>query len=90
LLSDDPSLAIVRYNVALIHIHEQNFASARADLKLALVISPHYSRAQLALGYVLLRLGKVAEARVLFMQCLKDSHNQQIRESAQAVLAGMP
>jgi tetratricopeptide (TPR) repeat protein len=86
LLVDDASLAIVGYNLAVIDIRAKDFLRARDELKRTLIIAPHYSRARLAMGFVLIRLGRRLEARDMLLKCMRETTNQAIRESAQAVL----
>lgn len=66
LAASDPRYAIAHYDLALAEIKLADYAAAERELGIAIVLSPTYVRARLALGSVLLREGKRDDARANF------------------------
>ena len=66
LLERNPSYAVAHYDLALAEIDLHRYDDAERELRTALTLAPDYTRARFALGTVLLRSGKRAEARAAF------------------------
>lgn len=73
LLQTDPQYALAHYNLAIAQVQDREYGSAERELRIALDLSPAYGRARFALGTVLLREGKRAEARDAFSAAARDS-----------------
>ena len=78
----DASFAVVHYDLALIAMREGHDDAALTELDRALALSPGYARARFALGAVLLRAGRRADARTAFEQCARDAEDPALRALA--------
>ncbi len=75
LLANSPSYAVAHYDLGLAETQLGRYDAAERELKTALRLAPNYSRAEFALGTVLLKEGKRLEARLAFDQTVKTASN---------------
>jgi Flp pilus assembly protein TadD len=85
LSSADPSYAVAHYDIALAEQQLGSFDDAERELRTAIALSPRYTRAQIALGAVLLHEGKKDEARVAFDGALQGTDDPTLRNLAQSL-----
>jgi Flp pilus assembly protein TadD len=85
LSSADPSYAVAHYDIALAEQQLGRFDDAERELRAAIVLSPHYTRAQIALGAVLLHEGKKDEARLAFDGALAGTDDPALRNLAESL-----
>jgi tetratricopeptide (TPR) repeat protein len=85
LLHANPAYAVAHYDLALAEERLSRYDAAERELRSALALAPTYARAQLALGTVLLRLGRRAEARDAFAQATRDTADPVLQNIAAAM-----
>ncbi len=85
LLRANPAYAVAHYDLALAEERLGNAAAAERELRSALVLAPTYARAQLALGALLLKQGRRAEAREAFVQASRDATDPALQNLATAM-----
>jgi tetratricopeptide (TPR) repeat protein len=73
LVQNDPQYALAHYNFGLAQVKLGRLDSAEHELEVALDLAPAYARARFALGTVLLREGKRAQARAAFDRVVRDA-----------------
>lgn len=85
LLRANPAYAVAHYDLALAEERLGNDAAAERELRAALALAPTYARARLALGTLLLKEGKRAEARDAFVQASRDATDPALANLAAAM-----
>ena len=85
LLRANPAYAVAHYDLALAEERLGNAAAAERELRSALALAPTYARAQLALGALLLKEGRRAEARDAFVQASRDANDPALQNLAAAM-----
>ena len=85
LLHANPAYAVAHYDLALAEERLSRYDSAERELRAALALAPTYARAQLALGAVLLKQGRRAEARDAFAQATRDAADPVLQNIAAAM-----
>lgn len=73
LLHLNPSYAIAHYDLALAEEQLGRYDAAQRELEVAVTLAPNYARARLALGVVLLRQGRRADARETLLRAASDA-----------------
>jgi tetratricopeptide (TPR) repeat protein len=73
LVHSNPAYAVAHYDLALAEENLAHYDAAELELRAALALAPTYARAQFALGAVLLRQGRRAEARTAFAAATRDA-----------------
>ena len=81
----NPAYAVAHYDLALAEERLGRYDAAERELRAALALAPTYARAQLALGVLLLRQGRRAEARVAFAQATRDATDPVLQNLAAAM-----
>jgi tetratricopeptide (TPR) repeat protein len=90
LLALDPQNVELYNNLGLTLHYLDRSNEALQKLAAGLTIDPKHQRSWLTTGFVNLRLGNAAEARAALTKARDVGDDQQIRESAQKMLAGLP
>jgi tetratricopeptide (TPR) repeat protein len=85
LLHANPAYAVAHYDLALAEERLSRYDAAERELRTALALAPTYARAQLALGAVLLKQGRRAEARDAFAQATRDAADPVLQNIAAAM-----
>lgn len=85
LLHANPAYAVAHYDLALAEERLGNDSAAERELRTALALAPTYARAQLALGALLLKHGRRAEARDAFAQATRDANDPALQNLAAAM-----
>jgi tetratricopeptide (TPR) repeat protein len=85
LLHANPSYAVAHYDLALAEERLERYDAAERELRTALSLAPTYARAQLALGALLLKQGRRAEARDAFAQATRDAGDPALQNIAAAL-----
>jgi Flp pilus assembly protein TadD len=86
LLHSNPAYAVAHYDLALAEERLGHFDAAERELRSALSLAPTYARAEFALGAVLLRQGRRAEAREAFVQTVRDASGDPALENIAAAM----
>jgi tetratricopeptide (TPR) repeat protein len=74
LMQIDRRRALAHYHFGLAQAQSRRFVSAEREFNIALNVAPEYARARFALGTVVLREGRRAEARSDFDRVVKDAN----------------
>ncbi len=85
LLHANPAYAVAHYNLALAEERLGRYDAAERELRTALALAPTYARAQVALGAVLLKEGRRAEARDAFAQASRNTADPALQNIAAAM-----
>lgn len=85
LLRANPAYAVAHYDLALAEERLGNDAAAELELRSALALAPTYARARLALGALLLKEGRRAEARDAFVRATRDATDPALQNLAAAM-----
>ena len=85
LLHSNPAYAVAHYDLALAEERLSRYDAAERELRTALTLAPTYARAQVALGAVLLKEGRRAEARDAFAQASRNSADPALQNLAAAM-----